>query len=108
MEDVKMFTDLETERLFLECIGYDDAEFFYKQFSTDEVNQYLFDVEPFSSVEEAQEWIGFYVESEPRNQHRWIIVLKENGETGSAGDRRRYRASHKQPAKLAVYRPCFK
>ena len=22
--------------------------------------------------------------------------------------RRRYRASHKQPAKLAVYRPCFK
>ena len=50
---------------------------FYKQFSTVEVNQYLFDVEPCSSVEKAQEWISFYLESEPRNQHRWIIVLKE-------------------------------
>lgn len=75
-----MFIDLETERLFLKCIGYDDAEFFYKHFSTHEVNQYLFDAEPCSSVEEAQKWIGFYLESEPRNQHRWIIVLKENGE----------------------------
>lgn len=36
-----MFIDLETERLFLKCIGYDDTEFFYKQFTTDEVNQYL-------------------------------------------------------------------
>lgn len=79
-EDVYMFIDLETERLFLKCIGYDDAEFFYKQFSTEEVNQYLFDAEPCSSVEEAQEWIGFYLENEPKNQHRWIIVLKENSE----------------------------
>jgi ribosomal-protein-alanine N-acetyltransferase len=75
-----MFIDLETERLFLKCIGYDDTEFFYKQFTTDEVNQYLFDIEPFDSMEEAQKWIGFYLESEPRNQQRWIMVLKENGE----------------------------
>lgn len=81
-----MFTDLETERLFLKCIGYDDAEFFYKQFSTAEVNQYLFDVEPCSSVEEAKEWVDFYLESEPGNQHRWIMVLKENGEkVGTCG-----------------------
>ena len=53
--------DLETERLFLKCIGYDDTEFFYKQFTTDEVNQYLFDIEPFDSMEEAQKWIGFYL-----------------------------------------------
>ena len=45
-----MFIDLETERLFLKCIGYDDTEFFYKQFTTDEVNQYLFDIEPFDSM----------------------------------------------------------
>jgi ribosomal-protein-alanine N-acetyltransferase len=31
-------------------------------------------------VEEAQKWIRFYLESEPRNHHRWIMVLKENGE----------------------------
>lgn len=75
-----MFIDLETERLILKCIGYDDAEFFYKQFSTDEVNQYLFDAEPCSSMEEAQRWIGFFLEREPRNHHRWIIIRKENGE----------------------------
>jgi ribosomal-protein-alanine N-acetyltransferase len=79
-ENVYMFIDLETERLYLKCIGYDDAEFFYKQFSTREVNQYLFDTEPCSSVEEAERWIGFYLKSEPRNQHRWIIILKENCE----------------------------
>jgi len=74
-----MFIDLETERLLLKCIGYDDVEFFYKQFSTAEVNQYLYDVEPFDSVEDAKKWISFYLESEPGNQHRWIMVLKENG-----------------------------
>lgn len=75
-----MFIDLETERLILKCIGYDDVEFFYKQFSTNEVNQYLFDSDPIDSVGEAQKWIGFYLEGEPRNHHRWIITRKENGE----------------------------
>ena len=75
-----MFVDLETERLVLKCIGYDDAEFFRKQFSTAEVNRYLYDVEPCRSVEEAREWIKLYLESEPRNQHRWILVRKEDGE----------------------------
>ncbi|NLY48684.1 MAG: hypothetical protein GX918_02790 [Clostridiales bacterium] len=49
-----MSIDLETERLLLKCIGRDDAEFFYKQFSNDEVNQYLYDTEPCNSVEQAQ------------------------------------------------------
>jgi len=80
MEDVYMFVDLETERLFLKCIGYDDADFFYKQFTTDEVNKYLYDIEPLSSLEEAKTWIGLFLEGEPRNHHRWIMVLKENGE----------------------------
>jgi ribosomal-protein-alanine N-acetyltransferase len=75
-----MFVDLETDRLILKCVGNDDVDFFYKQFSTGEVNQYLYDAEPCSSVKQAQEWIDLYLESEPRNQHRWIMVLKENGE----------------------------
>lgn len=33
-----MFTDLYAERLFLKSISYDDAEFFYKEFSNDDVN----------------------------------------------------------------------
>ncbi len=75
-----MFTDLETDRLILKSISYDDAEFFYKEFSDDDINRYLYDAEPCSSVEEAKEWIDFYLEDEPRNQQRWIIILKENGE----------------------------
>lgn len=75
-----MFIDLKTERLVLKCIGHEDVEFFYKQFSTDEVNQYLFDVEPCNSLDQAQKWIDFYLKSETRNHHRWIMVLKENGE----------------------------
>jgi len=79
-EDDCLFIDIETERLYLKCIGHDDVEFFYKQFSNNEVNQYLYDAEPCRSMEQAQEWIDFYLESEPRNHHRWIMVLKENGE----------------------------
>lgn len=65
-----MFIDLETQRQILKSISYDDAEFFYQEFSDDDVNRYLFDVEPCSSSEEAKEWIEFYLEPEPRNQHR--------------------------------------
>lgn len=75
-----MFTNLETERLVLKCIGYEDVDFIFKQFSTEEVNQYLYDAEPTSSVEEAKEIIDFYMEPEPRDQYRWILILKENNE----------------------------
>ncbi len=75
-----MFTNLETKRLVLKCIGYEDVDFILKQFSTNEVNQYLYDAEPISSKEEAKEIIDFYMEPEPRDQHRWIIILKENNE----------------------------
>lgn len=54
-EDDYLFIDIETERLYLKCIGHDDVEFFYKQFSDDEVNLYLYDTEPCSSMEQAQE-----------------------------------------------------
>lgn len=75
-----MFVDLETERLILKCIDYSDTEFFYKEFSDDDVNRYLYDAEPCASVEEAKEWIDFYLEPEPRNHHRWVIELKSTGE----------------------------
>ncbi|MFA7673153.1 MAG: GNAT family N-acetyltransferase [Clostridia bacterium] len=74
------FRELETKDILLKNIGHDDAEFVLKQFSTDEVNTYLFDMEPMASVEEAEEMIDFYCEKEPRSWHRWILVLKENGQ----------------------------
>lgn len=81
-----MFIDLITERLLLKCISYDDADFFYKEFSNDEVNRYLYDADPCASKEEAKEWIDFYLEPEPRKQQRWIMVLKDTGESiGTCG-----------------------
>jgi ribosomal-protein-alanine N-acetyltransferase len=74
------FKELETKEILLKNIGQDDAEFAFRQFSTDEVNTYLFDMEPMASIEEAKEMIDFYCEKEPRGWHRWILVLKENGE----------------------------
>lgn len=37
-----MFKDLETERLVIGSISHDDAEFFFREFSNDEVNRYLY------------------------------------------------------------------
>lgn len=74
------FTDLETERLLLKVIGTDDAGFILRQFSNDDVNRYLFDAEPLTVIGEAEELICFYMEKEPRNQNRWIIIRKDTGE----------------------------
>ncbi|MDY5913256.1 MAG: hypothetical protein SPJ62_14890 [Inconstantimicrobium porci] len=49
-----MFKELETKRLILKNIGYDDVDFMYKEFSTDLVNTYLYDAEPVSSIDEAK------------------------------------------------------
>ena len=62
-----MFRDINTLRLLLKCISYDDACFFYREFSNEDENRYLFDADPCSSEEEAKEWINFYMVPEPRN-----------------------------------------
>ena len=73
------FRDLETDRLFLKNISSDDREFVFTQFTDGRVNQYLFDAEPLTDMQDADEIIDFYVQPEPRAQHRWIIVRKEDG-----------------------------
>lgn len=73
------FNDIETNRLLLKNISFDDREFILKQFSDDRVNRYLFDAEPVSNLEESDEIIDFYLQKEPRDHHRWIIILKETG-----------------------------
>lgn len=73
------FKELETDRLVLKNIGSEDKDFILKQFSDDTVNQYLFDAEPLNNLEEANELINFYIQPEPRTQHRWILILKDNG-----------------------------
>lgn len=80
------FTDLETERLLLKNIDIDDREFIFNQFTNDVVNRYLFDAEPLTDINEAEEIIAFYMQPEPRAQHRWIILRKfDNVKMGTCG-----------------------
>ena len=61
-----LFHEIETERLRLKNISFEDREFMSKQFSDDSVNKYLFDAEPLNNLKEADELIDFYLQPEPR------------------------------------------
>ena len=73
------FRELETDRLFLKNVSRNDREFLLAQFSNGEVNRYLFDAEPLADVSGADGIIDFYVQPEPRAQHRWILIRKDGG-----------------------------
>lgn len=74
------FYEIETERLRLKNISFEDREFILNEFSNDSINRFLFDAEPLNNLEEADEIISFYLQPEPRMQHRWILTLKNNNE----------------------------
>ncbi|WP_099205964.1 GNAT family N-acetyltransferase [Scatolibacter rhodanostii] len=74
------YTPLTTDRLILKNISEDDNTFMLEQFSNDDVNRFLYDAEPLSTLEQTNEIINFYLQPEPRIQHRWILILKETGE----------------------------
>jgi [ribosomal protein S5]-alanine N-acetyltransferase len=81
-----MFVNIETKRLLLKCIDQSDREFIFEEFQNDFINQYLFDVEPMTNIEQADDLIGFYNMQEPRNQSRWILIdTLENRKLGSCG-----------------------
>lgn len=74
-----LFKNIEAERLFLKNISIDDRDFIFSQFSDNVVNRYLFDAEPLTDIEDADEIINFYIQPEPRLHHRWIMVRKSDG-----------------------------
>lgn len=74
-----LFNNIETERLILKNISIEDRDFIFSQFSDDVVNRYLFDADPLTDIEGADEIITFYIQPEPRLQHRWIIIRKSDG-----------------------------
>lgn len=74
-----LFNDIKTERLVLKNIAIDDRNFIFSQFSDDVVNRYLFDAEPVTDMQGADEIITFYIQHESRLQHRWVIVRKSDG-----------------------------
>ena len=73
------FQELTTDKLILKNISFDDRDMIFRQFSNDEVNKYLFDAEPLNDIKAADEIIEFYLQPEPRSQHRWILVKKTGG-----------------------------
>lgn len=74
------FEELETKRLMLKNISFEDRTFMFKQFSDEEVTRYLFDEEPMKELSEADELIKIFLQPEPRSHHRWILVLKDTEE----------------------------
>ncbi|MBK1812233.1 GNAT family N-acetyltransferase [Clostridium sp. YIM B02505] len=74
-----LFKDIETERLLLKNISIDDRDFIFSEFSDGVVNRYLFDAEPLTEIEGADEIIDSYIQPEPRLQHRWVIIQKSDG-----------------------------
>jgi ribosomal-protein-alanine N-acetyltransferase len=82
------FKDLQTDRLLLKNIEVDDRDFIFREFSIEnkDINKFLYDAEPLMNISEADEIINFYLEPEPRNHHRWIIIRKtDNTKMGTCG-----------------------
>lgn len=73
-----MFDNIETERMILKNIAVEDRDFIFSEFSDAVVNRYLFDAEPLVDIEGADEIINFYIQPEPRLQHRWIMLRKSD------------------------------
>ena len=74
------FPDLTTDRLLLRGVAEGDADFLLRQFSDEDVCRYLYDAEPFTSIDEAEELVRFFIDPEGKNRNRWIIVEKASGE----------------------------
>lgn len=73
------FSNLSTKRLILSSISEVDREFIFSQYSNEDVCQFLYDAEPFVFIEEADDLIDFYINGEPKLQHRWVIKRKSDG-----------------------------
>ena len=70
--------NFETKRLNLKAIGFDDREFIFRHFSDDNVQKYLYNGEPLKNMEEADEFVNCYVNSNSDYTSRWILILKSN------------------------------
>ncbi|HZW48662.1 MAG TPA: GNAT family N-acetyltransferase [Bacillota bacterium] len=72
------FANRNTDRLYLRNISPTDRDFILSEFSDQEVNQYLYDAEPFVTLKDADELIDFYLKQEDPKWNRWIMIRKED------------------------------
>ncbi len=61
-----MFVNIETKRLHLKCIDQSDREFIFEEFQNDFINKYLYDEEPMTDIEQADDLIEFYNMKDPK------------------------------------------
>ena len=54
-----MFVNIETQRLLLKCVDQGDREFIFEEFQNDFINKYLYDEEPMTDIEQADDLIEF-------------------------------------------------
>jgi ribosomal-protein-alanine N-acetyltransferase len=71
---------IETDRLVLRPFAPEDEDFLFRHFAAPDVCRYLYDAEPFTSVEEARQLIEFFAPCEDGNRNRWGVTLKGSDE----------------------------
>lgn len=70
--------NLETNRLLLKSISKEDVDFIYSHFSDEIVTKYLYDEEPLTDMEGAEQIIDMYLKSNAVSLSRWIITRKSD------------------------------
>jgi ribosomal-protein-alanine N-acetyltransferase len=80
------FPPLETQRLLLRSLVFEDTDFVFRHFSDPAVTQYLMDQPPLTEYEGAQEIIRFYQGPKANKRNRWGIVRRaDNQLIGTCG-----------------------
>jgi [ribosomal protein S5]-alanine N-acetyltransferase len=74
------FPDLTTSRLQLRGVREDDSAFLLKHLSDGEVCRYLYDAEPYTTIDEAEALVQRFMNPEGKTLNRWIIVEKTSDE----------------------------
>ena len=80
MGQMKEFPPLETERLTLSAFQPADAEFVLRHFSDPDVCRYLYDAEPYASMEEAEGLILWYANADGQDHCRWVLRRNPGGQ----------------------------
>ena len=78
--------DIETDRLILKSISFEDRDFIYSQFSDSVVTKYLYDEEPLTDISGADEIIDSYIKAKSVSLNRWNLIRKsDNEKMGTCG-----------------------
>ena len=76
---INLWEELQTDRLLLRKIFFEDIDFIFNHFKDEEVCRYMVDNEPISTMDEAEEIIKWSHSNESNpNNNRWLILLKNS------------------------------